>query len=79
MGIAMKKIITVVSSVILGSAITAAVGLWYYKDRGYTEKDVEAAYAKGQKDALNVSPPSEHLEIVCAALWFNGNTEKRNR
>ena len=74
-----RNVITVVASFVLGSAVTAAVGLWHYKDRVYTEKDVEAAYAKGQKDALNVSPPSEHLERVCAALWFNGNTEKRNR
>ena len=74
-----RNVITVVASFVLGSAVTAAVGLWHYKDKEYSQKDIEAAYAKGQKDTLNVSPPSEHLEIVCAALWFNGNTEKRNR
>jgi hypothetical protein len=28
-------------------------------------------YELGAKQALSVSPPSERLEIVCAALWFS--------
>jgi len=28
-------------------------------------------YELGAKQALSVSPPSERLEYVCAALWFS--------
>jgi hypothetical protein len=28
-------------------------------------------YELGAKKALSVSPPSERLEYVCAALWFS--------
>ena len=41
-----------------------------------SESDVEAAYYRGQAHALNVKPPSEKLEAVCAALWFDKQAQK---
>ena len=58
---------------ILGSVLTYIVSAIYYWDRSFTAADLSDAYERGQSEALKISPPSERLEIVCAALWFHTN------
>ena len=65
------KLITVAC---LGALAGASSVLINYYDRGFSSEDVAAAYQRGQTDALRISPPSERLEITCAALWFYTNS-----
>jgi hypothetical protein len=58
----------------LGVLTGASSVLINYYDRGFSRGDVSAAYQRGQTDALRISPPSERLEITCAALWFYTNS-----
>jgi hypothetical protein len=62
---------------ILGIVVGGSTVMIQYRDRGFTKEDLAAAYQQGQTDALKVSPPSDRLEAVCAALWFYTNTETR--
>jgi hypothetical protein len=50
-----------------------------YWDRGSSTEDMVNAYDNGYNEALKTNPPSDRLEIVCAALWFRGEVEKEKK
>ena len=50
-----------------------------YWDREYSTADITNAYDTGYNEALKTNPPSDRLEIVCAALWFRGEVEEEKR
>jgi hypothetical protein len=41
------------------------------------EQEYARGVAEGKRTALNVSPPSEELEMVCAGLWVGEQAKKQ--
>lgn len=40
------------------------------------EQEYARGVAEGRRTALNISPPSEGLELACAALWVGEQAKK---
>jgi len=60
----MRPALLIVTGIVMGS-----VAILYHHHA--VAKAGLKGYELGAKQALSVSPPSERLEIVCAALWFS--------
>jgi hypothetical protein len=41
------------------------------------EQEYAKGLAEGKRVALNASPPSEQLELVCAGLWVGEQAKKQ--
>lgn len=50
---------------------TATLLITHRMDQRYQEGVME-----GRRTALNISPPSEELELACAALWVGEQAKK---
>jgi hypothetical protein len=62
---------------IVAMLISAAIGWMIASVYLKTEVDqIRESYNRGWKDALNAEKPSERLEYVCAALWFNKQVDE---
>lgn len=62
--------------IILVLLITAVMALWipFKMDQRYAE-----GVEHGRKTALNVTNPSEALEVACVSLWVNEQNKKYQR
>jgi uncharacterized membrane-anchored protein YitT (DUF2179 family) len=60
----MRPALLIVTGIVMGSIAIL------YHHHAVAEAGLKG-YELGAKRALSVSPPSERLENVCAALWFS--------
>ena len=65
MGIVGFVVFSIVTGVILHNSFEIRV-----------QKQAEAAYQQGYKDALYKRPVSEDLEMVCAGIWIGKENER---
>lgn len=54
---------------ILVAAIMGIIG--FNSGQTVADKQLQATYAKGYRDALYKRPASDDLEMVCAGLWLS--------
>lgn len=74
-----KEIIKLIIALAAGFLIGFSTITIQYWDRGSSTEDMANAYDTGYNEALKTNPPSDRLEIVCAALWFRGGVEEEKR
>ena len=55
------------------------LGLAYFLFDNALDRQYNRGFAEGRGTALKINPPSEELELVCAALWVGGQNNKAHK
>ena len=54
----------------------AIIGLAYFLFDNALDRQYNRGFAEGRGTALKTNPPSEELELTCAALWIGDQNKK---